>query len=245
MSIATPVTAAPPGRPALDVSALPAESRDARSPSWWGNVLFMLIETTTVALLVASYIYYWRNYPRSGWPPTAAEHDPPVLRPFPELPVGSINIALLLATVPLMVWVDRLCSRRFDELERRNVSEPSQVPAGEAKPPERPAAVLGGLAALLVLGCVSLVLRWYEFPALIVKWNENAYASIVWTMLGLHLTYVLIEVLELAVILLWIGLYGLGENQATDVILTAAYWYWTIGVGAVIYFIVYWFPRLV
>jgi heme/copper-type cytochrome/quinol oxidase subunit 3 len=238
-------TTAPPGRPVIDVSSLPGETRDSRSPAWWGNTLFMLIETTTVALLVASYIYYWRNYPRSGWPPTAAEHDPPILRPFPELPVGSINIALLLLTVPLMVWVDRLCRKHFDSLEQLNASEPSQVPAGQPKPPERPAAVLGGLALLLVLGCVSLVLRWYEFPGLIVKWNENAYAAIVWSMLGLHLLYVAIEVIEIAVMLLWIGIYGLGENQATDVILTAAYWYWTVGVGVVIYLVVYWFPRLV
>jgi hypothetical protein len=28
------------------------------------------------------------------------------------------------------------------------------------------------------------------------------------------------------------------------VMLTAAYWYWTVGVGAVIYGVVYWFPRL-
>jgi heme/copper-type cytochrome/quinol oxidase subunit 3 len=242
--VSTAATAAA-GRPVIDVSGLPGEARDSRSPSWWGNVLFMLIETTTVSLLVASYIYLWRNYPRSGWPPTAAEHDPPILRPFPELLWSSINMALLLLTVPLMVWVDRLCRRQFDELEKLNVSEPSQVPAARPKPPKRPAAVLGGLAILFVLGCASLALRWHEFPGLIVHWKENAYAGIVWTMLALHFLYVAVEALEIAVILLWIGIYGLGENQATDVILTAAYWYWTVGVGAVVYFFVYWFPRLV
>jgi cytochrome c oxidase subunit I+III len=50
-------------RPTLDVSQLPTETRDSRSPVWWGNTLFMLIETTTVALLLASYLYLWRNYP--------------------------------------------------------------------------------------------------------------------------------------------------------------------------------------
>jgi hypothetical protein len=28
------------------------------------------------------------------------------------------------------------------------------------------------------------------------------------------------------------------------VMLTAAYWYWTVGVGVVIYGVVYWFPRI-
>ena len=101
-----------------------------------------------------------------------------------------------------------------------------------------------GLVGLFVLGVVSLVLRWKEFPGLYVQWNENAYAAIVWTMLGLHFLYVAIEVVEVAVMLLWIGLYKLGQNQTTDVILTAAYWYWTVGVGVVIYAVVYWFPRL-
>lgn len=96
---------------------------------------------------------------------------------------------------------------------------------------------------LLVLGTGVLVLRWKEFPALKVLWNENAYASLVWTMLGLHFVYVAIEVIEVAVMLLWIALYGLGENQTTDVILTAAYWCWTVGVAVVLYGVVYWFPR--
>jgi heme/copper-type cytochrome/quinol oxidase subunit 3 len=242
---ATPVTTAPPGRPALDVCGLPAESRDSRSPSWWGNTLFMLIETTTVALLLASYVYLWRNHPQSGWPPPATIHDPPILKPVPELLWGTVNIVLLLGTVVLMVGVDRFCRRQFDALEQLDASKPSEVPEGKPKPPERPATVLGGLAVLLVLGCVSLAIRWHEFPGLIVMWNENAYAGIVWTMLGLHFLYVGIEVVEIAVMLLWIALFGLGENQATDVILTAAYWYWTVGVGVVIYLVVYWFPRLV
>ncbi|WP_439621708.1 cytochrome c oxidase subunit 3 [Gemmata sp.] len=244
----TPTTAptATTARPTIDVSHLPAESRDGRSPMWWGNVLFMLIETTTVALLLASYVYLWRNYPQSGWPPPAAQHDPPLLKPVPDLPVGTANLLVLLATVPLMLWVDRACQRQFDALERRNAATPSEVPRGRGRPPpERPAGVLLGLLVLVALGAGSLVLRWHEFPALKVQWNENAYAALVWTMLGLHLLYVAIEVVELAVMLLWTALYGLGQNQATDVILTAAYWYWTVVVGAVLYGAVYWFPRLV
>jgi heme/copper-type cytochrome/quinol oxidase subunit 3 len=237
---------APADRPTLDVSHLPAESRDSRSPVWWGNVLFMLIETTTVALLLASYVYLWRNYPQSGWPPPATQHDPPILKPVPDLLLGTLNVLLLLVTAGVMVWVDRACRRQFDELERAKAAKPSAVPTGEGpRPSERPAGVMWGLATLFVLGAVSLALRWKEFPALKVLWNENAYAALVWTKLGLHFVYVAIEVVEVAVMLLWIGLYGLGENQTTDVILTAAYWYWTVAVGVVIYGVVYWFPRLV
>ena len=238
--------AAPAERPTLDVSRLPAETRDSRSPSWWGNTLFMLIETSTVALLVASYVYLWRNYPQSGWPPPAADHDPPLLKPVPDLLFGTLNVLLLLGTVPLTVWVDRLCRAQFDELEAANAAKPSEVPAGKPRPPrERVASVLFGLGVLFALACASLALRWLEFPALQVRWNENAYAALVWTLLGLHFVYVTIEVVEFGVLLVWTWLFGLGENQATDVMLTAAYWYWTVGVGVVVYGVVYWFPRLV
>ena len=67
----------------------------------------------------------------------------------------------------------------------------------------------------------------------------------VWTLLGLHFLYIFIEVIEYAVMALWMSIFGLGENQSGDVILTCAYWYWTVAVGVVIYFVVYWFPRVV
>jgi cytochrome c oxidase subunit 3 len=227
-------------RPAIDISHLPAESRDNRSPAWWGNMLFMLIETTTVALLLASYVYLWRNQPQSGWPPPAAQHDPPILKPVPDLMPGVITVLVLLASVPVMVWVDACCRRQFDALERAHAAKPEGT--GLRK---RPAEALIGLSILLALIAVSLALRWYEFPALLVQWNENAYAAIVWTALGLHFFYIFVELVEVAVLMMWIALYGLGENQATDVILTAEYWYWTVGVGIVIHGVVYWFPRLV
>lgn len=231
--------------PTLDVSRLPAESRDSRNPAWWGNLLFMLIETTTVALLLASYVYLWRNYPQSGWPPPAGQHDSSILKPVPDLLLGTLNTLLLVLTVPLMLVVDVTCRRQFDALERANAATPSEVPAEKKnRPSERPRPVLIGRALLLILGAGSLALRWYEFPALKVRWYENAYAALVWTMQGAHFVYVAVEVIEVAVLLLWTGLYGLGQNQALDVILTAAYWYWTVGVGVVIHGVVYWFPRL-
>ncbi|HEY1191186.1 MAG TPA: hypothetical protein VGE74_26360, partial [Gemmata sp.] len=182
-------------RPTIDVSHLPGETRDARSPAWWGNTLFMLIETTTVGLLLASYVYLWRNYPQSGWPPPATQYTPPILKPVPDLLWGTVNALLLVATVPLVVWVDRACRRQFDALDRRHAAKPSEVPASPGRPPDRPARVLAGLAAFVVLGCGALVLRWHEFPALKVRWNENAYAALVWTMLALHFLYIAIEVI--------------------------------------------------
>jgi cytochrome c oxidase subunit 3 len=231
-------------RPTIDVSGLPAEVRDARAPAWWGNVLFMAIETTTVALVLASYFYLWRNFPQAQWPPPQPHTDPPLLKPVPDLLLGTLNVLLLLATVPLVWWVDRACGRQFDRLEKLHAAKPSQAPEGK-RPPERPRGVMLGLSVFVVLGAVSLAVRRYEFPALNVRWNENAYAALVWALLGLHFVYIAVEVVEILVLLVWIAIYGLGENQAGDVILSAAYWYWTVAVGVVVYGVVYWFPRVV
>lgn len=231
-------------RPTIDVSSLPAETRDARSPSWWGNVLFMCIETSTVTLLLASYFYLWRNDPLGLWPPPRVDEQPSILKPVPDLLYGTLTVILLLASVPLTAWVVRMCSRQFDDLERLNVSKPEEAPA-EARPPARPAGVVLGLVAVAVLTTLIAVLRYYEFSGLLVRWNENAYAGVVWSLLGLHMIYMIIEAVEFVVMVVWVAVFGLGENQATDVLLTADYWYWTVAVGTAIYAVVYWFPRVV
>jgi cytochrome c oxidase subunit I+III len=231
-------------RPTIDASVLPAEALGSRTPAWYGNVLFMAIETTTVLLLLASYFYLWRNFPQEQWPPPRADKMPAIERPVPDLLYGTLNILLLVATVPLAVVIDRACRRQFEELERLNVSKPEEAPE-DVRPAARPLAVIGGLALLILLGLVSCLLRVKEFPALLFDWNDNAYASLVWTALGLHLVYVVIEVVEFLILAAWTAIYGLGENQAGDVILSAEYWYWTVAIGALIYGVVYWFPRVV
>jgi cytochrome c oxidase subunit 3 len=229
-------------RPTIDVSRLPASRYDARSPAWWGNTLFMMIETSTVGLMVASYIYLWRNFPEGSWPPPRTE-SPPQLHPYPDLLYGTINIALLLASCALMRWVELACHKQHNDLERLNVAEPDEAPA-ESRPPKRPPVILWGTLGMVLIGVVVLVLRWYEFPALKFRWNENAYAGLVWTLLGLHLIYVVIEVVEFVILFGWAAAYGVDENMAGDVVLSGYYWYWTVGAGAVVYFIVYIFPRI-
>ena len=44
-----------------------------------------------------------------------------------------------------------------------------------------------GLWVMFAISILTMVLRFYEFPGLRFHWNDNAYASIVWTTLGLHL----------------------------------------------------------
>ncbi len=205
-------------RPVIDVSALPPTAFGARAPVWWGNTLLMLIETTTVALTVASYFYVWQN--SQQWPPPRVDQYPPLLDPAPDLPAGTANALLLAASCLPMLWVDR-AARRRDAV-----------------------AVKAGLALVVLVGVVAIVLRFFEFPALKFHWDDNAYSSVVWAMLVLHLFYLALAAGEALVVLVWVALFGLDDKHAVDVTLTAGYWYWTAATWVLLYAVVYWAPRV-
>lgn len=215
------MTAAPlrPQQPVIDASRLPGDAFDSRAPVWWGNLWLMVIETTTITLLAASYFYVRQNY--ETWPPPRVDRSPPLFHPVPDLPYGTANALLLLGLCIPMRWVDRAA--------RAHREHPTRV----------------GLVVLTLFGIGALVLRILEFPATHFLWNDNAYASIVWSLLGLHLTYLAVGVIEVALVGLWIFLHGLDEKDVRDVTLTAAYWYWMAGIWVPLYLIIYWAPRVI
>ena len=51
----------------VDVSELPDFAFGHRDTSWWGTLVFMLVEGTTLAVCLASYFYLRRNF--ADWPP--------------------------------------------------------------------------------------------------------------------------------------------------------------------------------
>jgi cytochrome c oxidase subunit 3 len=202
----------------IDVSELPAVAFDTQAPTWWGNFLMMSIETMTVALLITSYFYTSQNYEQ--WPPRSVDGLPPVHNPMPDPTIGTWLVALLtIATIP-MIWADK----------------------GAHRVQKFP--VLAGLSLATLAGGAALVLRFYEFSSLKCHWDDNAYASIVWGLLVLHLLYIVLEVGEAALNILWVALHGLDEKLAIDVTLSTEYWYWTVAMALVIYIVIYWAPYL-
>jgi cytochrome c oxidase subunit III len=57
-----------------------------------------------------------------------------------------------------------------------------------------------GLVVMTLFNIAPLILRIFEFRALHVSWDSNAYGSIVWTMLGLHTTHVLTDLADTVVL---------------------------------------------
>jgi len=91
---------------------------------------------------------------------------------------------------------------------------------------------------------LTLVLRAFEFPALRFRWDDNAYGSIVWTIVGTHLLHLLVMTLEVAVILHYIHRKGMDDKHARDVRVTAWYWYWVALVWVPLYALVFLGPRV-
>ena len=202
----------------LDVSHLPANGWDENSPLWWGNLLLTFIETTTLAIMLATYFYLRMN--EQQWPPPKTDVYPPILHPNPDLGFATADALLMaLACIP-MYWTD-MAARRKEK-----------------------GKVMAGLALMTGVTLLALYFRWKEFPASKFWWNDNAYASTVWTTLGLAVTYQLAALGEFVIMLAWILLHPLDDKHAMDVTLAGGFWYWVAGTGLVLYVVLFWGPRI-
>jgi heme/copper-type cytochrome/quinol oxidase subunit 3 len=200
------------------VSHLPTAAMDERSPLWWGNLLLIIIETSTLGIMLASYFYLRMN--EQQWPPPKVDVYPPIMEPVPDLGFATADVVLMAAACLPMYWTD-MAARRKDRWK-----------------------VVLGLALMLAIACVAIWFRWKEFFATKFWWNDNAYASTVWTTLALALMYQLAAALEFLVMGAWIAVHGMDEKHALDVTLAGGFWYWVAGTGVILYAVLFWGPRV-
>src|SRR3954453_15174761 len=197
-------TANAPSRTYLDVSKLPSSALDHRSPIWWGNALLLCIETSMFALAIASYFYFRRNFEQ--WPPPKIDQMPVLYHPVPKLFWGTTSLIILLVSLIPMIIADRAALRMNENAVRI-------------------AAAIG-----LLLALATIYVGFKEFPGLIHRWDDNAYGSITWTLLGLHLMHVMIIAVEDGLMTAYIWVHGLDDKHARDIRVTAIYWYWIVAV---------------
>ncbi|RUW97992.1 MULTISPECIES: cytochrome c oxidase subunit 3 [unclassified Mesorhizobium] len=102
-----------------------------------------------------------------------------------------------------------------------------------------------GLIVMSLVGIVPLILRAFEFPAMHIKWDQNAYGSIVWVMLGLHTTHILTDVVETLVLTcLMFSRHADNPRRFGDVNDNAMYWNFVVATWLPMYACLYWVPRL-
>jgi heme/copper-type cytochrome/quinol oxidase subunit 3 len=102
-----------------------------------------------------------------------------------------------------------------------------------------------GLVAMSIVGVLPLIVRVFEFPALNVKWDTNAYGSAIWTLLGLHTTHLITDLGDTLVLtVLMFTRHADNRRRYADVQDNAMYWNFVVIAWLPIYGCIYWIPRL-
>lgn len=198
---------------------MPATEFDHRSTLWWGNLIGLFIETAMFGVMIAVYFTTVMNI--RPFPPPRVDRFPVLLDSDPALTLPLVGLGLLLLSLVPGVMLD-LAARRRDA---------------------RTVKVL--LPITLVFNVALIVVRYYEFDALHFKWNENAYGSAAWMILGLHMFHLIVLFCEDVCLTAWVFARGMDEKHALDVTVAAVYWYWIVGVWVVLFPIVYLVPRMI
>ncbi|HEY7614753.1 MAG TPA: cytochrome c oxidase subunit 3 [Gemmatimonadales bacterium] len=145
---------------------------------------------------------------------------PPEHTLLPSLLWPTVHVAVLLASIIPVALADR-AARRQD---------------------------LPGLRRWFVVASVFAVsflfLRWQDFLALNVRWDENAYGSIAWMNAGFHGTILLLQVIETLCFTGFLFTRNVEEKHFSDATDSAFYWYFFVGSWLPIYFTLYLSPRL-
>jgi cytochrome c oxidase subunit I+III len=147
---------------------------------------------------------------------------PPTRTLLPDLGVSSINLVLLIVSVAPFWYAARL-----------------------ARLHERPARVGLWLLLGVLFGIVAIVLRGFEFHALHTRYDSNAYGSITWTILAVHLAHLLAGTLETFLIALVMFVGPVEEKHYTDATVMAVYWYFIVISWIALYAIVFVAPRFI
>jgi cytochrome c oxidase subunit 3 len=141
--------------------------------------------------------------------------------PPPDLLPGSLVTLVLLGSVVPNVLISRWARQK--DLDKVRI----------------------GIVIMSVLGIVPIVIRFFEFPAVHVSWDSNAYGSIVWTMLGLHTTHLITDLADTLVLaVLMFTRHGRNPRRFGDVQDNAMYWHFVVLTWLPVYFCIYFLPRL-
>ncbi len=143
---------------------------------------------------------------------------PPSL-PDPDYLYGTANLALAaIGCIPAA-----LAKRAAEQFDLRKVR------------------VWLGVLTLLAIG--NLLLRAFEFPALNCRWDDSAYGSITWLLLGLHTTHLATDVVDSGVLLALVMAHSVTEPRFVDVSENSLYWYFIVLWWVPVYLTLYFAPR--
>lgn len=143
---------------------------------------------------------------------------PPGLMP-PAVRYGAINTALFVASIAPNQWVKKIAEK--GDLRRTRL----------------------GLLLMTGIGVANIALRFGEFKSLNCQWDANAYASILWTILGLHTVHLLTDWFDTAVLTTLFFSGRVEGKRFMDASENSDYWYFVVFTWLPIWFVIYFAPR--
>lgn len=146
---------------------------------------------------------------------------PPAGTPQPALLLPTINLVIIVAIIVPMQMADS-AAKAFDK-----------------------AGVMKWLGVAVVLSLLALLLRGFEFALVHERWDENAYGSIVWFILGLHSTLLVVDFFESGAILAIFRMDREEEKHFSDVEDAVLYQWFLSLVWVPLYATVYLSPRII
>ena len=146
-------------------------------------------------------------------------HWPPGVPP-PDLGVSTtLTVVLLLSVLP-NIWLQR----KAEAYDLR--------------------AVQWGLVLMSLIGAMLLVMRWYEFQHLNVRWDTNAYGSAVWGLLSLHTVHLATDLADTLVLAaLMFTEHGKRPRRFVDTSENAMYWNFVVAIWLPVYLLIYFVAR--
>jgi len=100
------------------------------------------------------------------------------------------------------------------------------------------------LVLMSVIGLGALLLRYFEFTALTIRWDVNVYGSVLWVLLGLHTLHLATEAVDNLVMTALYFTRHVPEKRYTDADENALYWVFMVVGWLPLYGLLYWAPRL-
>jgi cytochrome c oxidase subunit I+III len=204
------MTTVRPTRTVLDVSELPDIAFGPSDIMWWGTLGFIVIEGFTLVLCAVVYIYLTQNF--NAWPPQGT--------PRPSLAAPTLQVVLMLLSLPVLSWTCRR-AREFD-----------------VEPVKR------GLVVATLLNAAFVLLRVWELKrSLHVRWDANAYGSAQWLILVMHGTLLLVELVEVGGMTLIYWFAPAEQKHFSDVVDLSFYYAFMVLAWMPLYVLCYWLPR--
>jgi cytochrome c oxidase subunit III len=143
---------------------------------------------------------------------------PPGLMP-PALLYGALNTGVFVISIVPNQWIKKVAEKGDARLTRI------------------------GLLIISATGVVNIALRWGEFKSLNCQWDANAYASILWTILGLHTVHLLTDWVDTVVLTVLFFTGPIEGKRFMDASENADYWYFVVFTWLPIWFVLYFAPR--